>query len=56
VLAKAAKVGAQVPDSLDVISHLVLASWPLGFLIPSLVLLWGTKPRRHDDEPVPTRP
>jgi hypothetical protein len=52
-LARTAKVGAHVPDSLGVISHLVVIAWPIGFLVSSLVILWGTSPRSRDVEGVP---
>jgi len=29
--------------SLDVISSLVVVAWPIGFLIGSMVVIWGTK-------------
>jgi hypothetical protein len=44
-LLKAAKVGAHIHDKLDVISPMVLAAWPTGFLIGCVVILWGTTGR-----------
>ena len=52
-LARVAKVGAHVPDSLGVISHLVVIAWPLGFLVSSLVVLWGTGSGASDVQGVP---
>lgn len=52
-LAHAAKVGAHIPDSLAVISHLVVIAWPIGFLASSLLILWGTNPRPRDVQGVP---
>lgn len=45
-LVKAAKPGAHVTDSLRVISKMVLAAWPVGFLVGSVAVLWGTKGRQ----------
>ena len=42
-LAKSTAVGSRFPDSLDVISPLVVVAWPIGFLIGSMVVIWGTK-------------
>ena len=42
-LAKSTAVGSRFPDSLDVISSLVVVAWPIGFLIGSMVVIWGTK-------------
>ena len=42
-LAKSTAVGSRFPDSLDVISTLVVVAWPIGFLIGSMVVIWGTK-------------
>ncbi len=47
-LARTAKTGAHIPDSLGVISHLVLVAWPIGFLVGAVAILWGTRPRHHD--------
>lgn len=45
-LLKHAEVGAHVRDSLDVISDMVLLAWPVGFLIGTVAILWGTKGRQ----------
>lgn len=47
-LLTAAKVGAHVRDKLDVISPMVLAAWPIGFLIGSIAILWGTRGGHSD--------
>lgn len=44
-LVKAAKVQGHVPDSLHVISSWVVIAWPVGFLLLSVLLLLGTRPR-----------
>ena len=44
-LAKSAAVGSRFPDSLDVISPLVVVAWPIGFLIGSVVVIWGSRTR-----------
>ncbi|MDQ6641186.1 MAG: hypothetical protein M3Y66_01655 [Actinomycetota bacterium] len=43
---KAARVGAHVTDSLHVISSMVVAAWLIGFLVGSMVILWGTRARQ----------
>ena len=49
-LLRKAAVGDRIPDSLDVISHLVVVAWPIGFLIGSVVMIWGTKAGHRDVE------
>lgn len=47
-LLKSAKVGGHVTDKLDVISTMVVAAWPIGFLIGAVAILLGTKSRQPD--------
>ena len=51
-LAKSAAVGSRFPDSLNVISPLVVVAWPIGFLIGSVVVIWGSRRR----SPATSRP
>jgi LPXTG-motif cell wall-anchored protein len=53
-LAKTAAVGSRFPDSLDVISPLVVVAWPIGFLIGSVVVIWGSKAATRDVPPAAT--
>ena len=50
-LVKSAAVGSRFPDSLNVISPLVVVAWPIGFLIGSVVVIWGTKAVTRDVQP-----
>jgi hypothetical protein len=50
-LLKAAKVGVHIPDKLDVISPMVLAAWPTGFLVGCVAILWGTSGRHSRVQP-----
>lgn len=54
-LARSAKVGAHIPDSLGLISHMVLAAWSIGFLIGAVAILWGTRSRHRDAQDVDAR-
>jgi hypothetical protein len=49
-LLRKAAVGDHIPDSLNVISRLVVVAWPIGFLIGSVVMIWGTKSGSRDVE------
>lgn len=55
-LAKSTAPGARFPDSLDVISPIVVLAWPIGFLIGSVIVTWGTKAASRDVEPSSNRP
>ena len=54
-LAKSTAPGGRFPDSLDVISPLVVLAWPIGFLIGSVIVIWGTRAASRDVEPPPNR-
>jgi hypothetical protein len=54
-LAKSTAPGGRFPDSLDVISPLVVLAWPTGFLIGSVIVIWGTRAASRDVEPSPNR-
>ncbi len=54
-LLRKAAVGDHIPDSLNVISRLVVVAWPIGFLIGSVVMIWGTKSVPRDVEPLSNR-
>ena len=45
---RAAEVGAQVPESLDVDSFSIYLSWPFGALVGALFVLLGTNPPRDE--------
>jgi hypothetical protein len=49
-LAKRTAPGGRFPDSLDVISPLVVLAWPIGFLIGSVIVIWGTRAASRDVE------
>jgi len=49
-LAKSTAPGGRFPDSLDVISPLVVLAWPIGFLIGSVIVIWGTRAASRDVE------
>src|SRR4029077_16749404 len=50
-LAKSTAVGSRFPDSLNVISPLVVVAWPIGFLIGSVGVIWGAKGARRNVQP-----
>ncbi len=54
-LLRRAAVGDRIPDSLGVISHLVVIAWPIGFLIGSVGVIWGTRSGARDVEPLSNR-
>ena len=45
---RAAEVGAQVPECLDVDSFSIYLSWPFGALVGALFVLLGTNPPRDE--------
>jgi len=54
-LAKSTAPGGRFPDSLDVISPLVVLAWPIGFLIGSVIVIWGTRAASREVEPPPNQ-
>lgn len=55
-IAESARVGTRIPDSLTLISPLVLITWPLGYLIGAVSVLWGLRARQADDAGTPSEP